>query len=393
VLLDTLQSAFGGLFVSLVINFAAVYARRLDASPALLSVLLAAPFTGALVSPIVVARLPASVSPRRIALLIGIGRLLVLAVPLTSSAAVFIALMLGMYLFGTLPSPYIVDTMGRLYPAAIRGRYIGYSRIALTVGLVVGAPIGGFVLDSVGPAVLFPIGAVVGLLGAFAYAGLRPGPEVAARTPPSVRSTFSLVRQDPPYAVAVVALAIWGFGVLIAGPFYPVILVNRFGVSYEQVGFLSLVQSACWFLSYLYLARRIDRLPAVVVLAVSMLLSAMLPLAYLFAPSPTLLSVGYAANGFSAGGVDLALLQVLVRAAPPGRTPQYTALLNAVAGARGIAAPFVGSALGADNLFGTSGVLAAGSVMCVAGTVLALRATKRPYSTGVKPSVWPGGAL
>ena len=52
VAIDTFQSALAGLFVALALNFAGVYAQRLNAGPVLLSVLLAAPFTGALLSPL-----------------------------------------------------------------------------------------------------------------------------------------------------------------------------------------------------------------------------------------------------------------------------------------------------------------------------------------------------
>jgi predicted MFS family arabinose efflux permease len=371
--LDLLQSFLGGLFVALVANFAAVYARHLDASAFLLSVLLAAPYTGALISPIVVARLPPTLGPREIAVQIALGRLLILVVPLTQSPAVFIALMVGMYLLVTLPSPYVVDVMTRLYPTAVRGRYIGYSRIALTAGLTIGAPVGGFVMDHYGPAVLFPLGAVVGVLGAFAYSRLRPGLASQLPTRSSIRATFHLLAEDRPYAFVVAAITIWGLGALLAGPFYPIMLVNRFGVTYQQVGFLTLVQSACWFISYVYLARRIDRLPAERVMLASMLLSAVLPASYLLAPSPEFLVIGYAANGCAAGGTDLGLLQLIVRSAPPGRAPQYTALVNAVAGARGIIAPFAGSLLGADGMLGTSGVLIAGTALCVAGAAVILR--------------------
>ncbi len=374
VTLDLLQSFLGGLFVALVANFAAVYARHLDASAFLLSVLLAAPYTGALISPIVVARLPPTLGPREIALPIALGRLLILVVPLTHSPAVFIGLMVGMYLLVTLPSPYVVDVMTRLYPTAVRGRYIGYSRIALTAGLTAGAPVGGFVMDHYGPAVLFPLGAVVGVLGALAYSSLKPGPPSQRPTPSSIRATFHVLGEDRSYALVVVAFTIWGLGALLAGPFYPIMLVNRFGVTYQQVGFLTLVQSVCWFISYVYLARRIDRLPAQRVMLASMLLSAVLPAAYLLAPSPEFLTIGYAANGCAAGGTDLGLLQLIVRSAPPGRAPQYTALVNAVAGARGVIAPFAGSALGADGALGTAGVLIVGTALCIAGAAVTLRA-------------------
>lgn len=382
-ILDLLQSFLGGLFVALVANFAAVYARHLNASSLLLSVLLAAPYTGALISPIAVARLPATIGPRGIALQIAVGRLLMLAVPLTASPAIFIALMVGMYLLVTLPSPYVVDVMSRLYPQTVRGRYIGYSRIALTAGLTLGAPIGGFIMDTYGPGVLFPLGATIGVLGAFAYANLKPGGGPKAPLPPTIAATFRLIREDRPYALGVAAVAIWGFGALLAGPFYPIMLVNRFNVSYQQVGTLTLAQSICWFASYLYLARRIDRLPAPKVMLVSMILSALLPLSFLLAPSPTFLLVGYAGNGFAAGGVDLGLLQLIVRSAPPGRTPQYTALVNAVAGARGVLAPFVGSALASDGVLNPAGVLVAGAVLCLGGAALALPTSKplQPKST------------
>lgn len=66
------------------------------------------------------------------------------------------------------------------------------------------------------------------------------------------------------------------------------------------------------------------------------------------------------------------------RSAQPGQAPRYTALVNAIAGARGMLAPFAGSALGSDGVVGTAGVLIAGAVMCLAGGGLALRDSVHP---------------
>jgi MFS family permease len=175
---------------------------------------------------------------------------------------------------------------------------------------------------------------------------------------------------------------------LLPGPLFPILLVDRFQASYSEIGALGFVTSAAWLIGYLVLSRRIDRLSPLRVIGLSFALCVLQPLCYLFSPNVWWLAPGAVAAGFASAGIDLGGINVLMRMAPRERLPEYSSLLTSIAGGRGLIAPFLGVALASLPWLGANGVLGLAAFLIVAGAALVAR-TSLPAEPDAAPPVVP----
>jgi len=353
------NSLGAGAFTALTINFIPVVARRLDADPLLLSIILAAPFAGSVLNVFSGYWLPRHNRLRFAAVAIGFARGLLFLTPLATGPLSFTLLAVLLYLLIAVPNPIFMEVLRGMYPAEKRARLLSITRIGMTAAITVGSLVGGSMLDNWGPAVLFPLGALLGLVSAGAYSRIRVQEVEVQRFGTS--AAFGLLREDRAFAAYTFAMILWGFGLFMFGPFQPLMLVDRLHASYTEVGVLGFVSSAFWLLSYFYWGRSVDRLGATRVMAISHLLTVLTPLLYWLSPSVWLLVPAAAAMGIANGGIDLAGINAILRLAPPSQVPRYTALINTLLGFRGMVAPFVGSALAAQAWFGFDGV----AILCI----------------------------
>ena len=374
---DMAANIGAGLFTVFTLNFAAVVARRAEADPLILSMILAAPFAGSMVAIFSTYLLPRQNRHAFAARLIATGRVLWLLALITTAPLALAGMVLAHWVLVSLATPVLFEVLRDIYPAARRGRLLSFTRLGLTGSMTVGSVVAGLLLDLLGPNRLLPLGALFGLAGAFAWSRLRTSNE-AASPPQSLGSTFRILGEDRRFRLYTAALACWGFGLLLPGPLFPILLVDKFNASYSEVGILGFVTSATWLGGYLFWSRSIDRWPPLRVIALSFGLCGLLPLCYLVSPSVWFLLPGVAAQGFASAGLDLAGINVLMRLAPRTRLPEYSSLLTSIAGARGLVAPFLGSALAALPWLGVNGVLLLAAALVAVGTVAVARTDAPP---------------
>lgn len=363
---DLGASVGAGLFTVFTLNFATVVARRGDAPAFLLSVMLAAPFAGSMLAILGNYVLPRHNRHAVAARFILAGRSLWLVAAITTTPLALTGLVFGHWILVALVTPVIFETIRDMYPPAERGRRLARTRLGLTASMTGGSLIAGYLLDWFGPQILLPIGSLFGLLGAAAWSRLRVTAG-AVSAPLGLTSLLSIIRQDQRFRRYTVALVSWGFGFLLPGPLYPILLVDQFNASYTEVGLLGLVSSAAWLAGYLVLSRRIDRWSPRLLVGLSFALCLCQPLAYLVSPSVWLLLPGVAAVGLASAGIDLGGINLLMRLAPHARVPEYSSLLTSIAGLRGLVAPFVGSTLIGLPGAGPKGLLLVSLLLIIVG--------------------------
>ena len=364
--LDVASNSLSGLFAGFTLQFVPVVARRMEADVFLLAFILAAPYIGSIVTIFAGYLLPQRRQVLFAGVLLGLGRAALALVFFTTTPLQFSLVVLIAWVVFTFPNPLMVDLTRRRYPAENRGRLLGYVWMCWTMGATAGSVVCGWSMDIWSPQLLFPIGAVFGVLGAVAYT-LISIPDEDHKPRFGALSTLRILREDRSFALYTAAWFVWGLGGILASPLYPIILVNRLSASYTQVGVLNFVTSAAWFLSYVFWGSRIDRLSPVRALMVSFMLNALVPIVYLVSPNVWYVAIASATIGFINGGIDLAGLNSTIQLAPQGRLPQYSALQTVVVGVRGVIAPFAGSALAASPWMGIDGVLVVASITTLLG--------------------------
>lgn len=375
VLYDAANGLGNGLFTALVINFVPVIARRNGADALLLAALAAAPFAANVVGLLGVAWLPTTGRARYLALVQALGRGVFLFALLGDWPIVLLVMLFGYYLSYALTMPLLLDALRDMYPDRWRGRLMGYVRIIQNCSAALAAPLAGWLMDVAGQRALLVLGALFGVLGAAAFRKVTfSGDSSAVRTSPWA-ALGSFVR-DPLYRGIALAWVVWGFGGFMALPLYPLVMVDRLGVSYAQVGLISLALAVGGLASYWVVGMYVDRGGGRWALLIGFALAAPTPLVYQLAPSVEWLALAGLLNGLGFGAMELGWASLLLRLAPGAERARIPAVLNFFTGIRGIIAPFVGVALASWPLLGVSGTLWISALVGFAGVALLAHAAR-----------------
>jgi MFS family permease len=363
-----------GLFNALVGGFLAVIARREGAEPLLLAALAAAPFAANMLSIFSGFWMPGDrYRVRYVATLLVLGRAMFLPAVLTTGPVALLAMGFGMWLTQAIVAPQQVDIWRGTYPQRLRARVLGYLRVIQSASAIVAAPLGGLLIDRLGPGALLSMGAGLGMLGAAGYSQVRPAPVAAANQRFTPLESLRVLREQPAYRGLVAAWVVWGLGSFMAAPLYALVLVDRFQAGYAEVGVLQLVGAASGLLAYLFLGQYLDRRGGFGATPLGFLMAALVPVVYMLAPSLPLLAVAFVLQSVGTSVFDLGWQVALVSRVSDEHRLRYQAAHTSITGVRGVAAPFLGSlAIGLGLSIGAT--LLISGLLGVAGACIMARA-------------------
>jgi MFS family permease len=276
--------------------------------------------------------------------LVGRGALLLTA--LAASVPGLLIIITVFWILDSWASPAYIQAIQHLYPARQRARVISMTRLWMVGGILIATPLAGWVLDHWGFRALLPLAGVSAVVSALIFWPLLRGvPDIPPATSPTATSPWHMIRADGRLGLYLAGTLLFGLSSVISNPIYPAIQVDRLNLSYTAVGLLGLVQSAAWFITYLFLGRLADRFGDKLILVAVALINALVMLPYIWATAAWMLLPSFIAAGVVAAGADLAGLTVLIDIAGPERTPDYAAVNATLTGVRGLAGPFIGSFL------------------------------------------------
>lgn len=333
--------AYGPYHAALL--FVPVVLQRLGAGPELIALYQSASYIGFFLVPVTARLIPERGVQHFLAWLWGIGRAFFGAMGLALSAPVMLVLSVAANFFESFPSPAYTRVIQAIYPAAMRGRALGYVRLGLAVGMLAATPVSGWILDALGYGALFPIAGACGIAAAMAFSRIRivesGAPRHAGR---SLRELWDVLRRDRRYQYYLLSVAAFGFGGLLPISFFPSVIVDRLNLSYTALSLLGGAQSVMWLLGYLVWGHFFDRFTGVPVLRVLYVLMAVIPASFLVATSGWMLLPAFIAQGLGSAGIDLAFQNCTIELSRDDRTYEYAALLRTVIGVRGLIGPLLG---------------------------------------------------
>ncbi|GJQ28746.1 MAG: hypothetical protein HBSAPP03_06300 [Phycisphaerae bacterium] len=268
--------------------------------------------------------------------------------------------------YWSLTVPYLISSIGvagatpalggllkDLYPDATRGR--AYS-VMWGVSMVVGAGFGygvGRWLDHDADAFRWylPLAAMLQLLGvgvcvwlaeaaghndARVVAGACAGSMWRRVTEP-ISHAKDVLREDPIFARYEAAYMTYGVGWMVAYALLPMLVTDKFGLSYEaatastQTPYLLAIVACLWPAGLL-----MDRLGPMRSTGISFALLSVYPLLYLWAADAGQLAVASVAYGMAHAGASVGWMLGPVSLAPsPAKVPQYVAIHATLVGIRG----------------------------------------------------------
>ncbi|MEZ4640881.1 MAG: MFS transporter [Caldilineaceae bacterium] len=211
-----------------------------------------------------------------------------------------------------------------------------------------------------------PVGWPDGYLATVLFARLQvdEGPLPPRETKP-ISSLFDILRRNRTYALYLLGISIYGFGALLGFALYPIVQVDRLGLSYSQIGLLGLAQSVFWLLGFIIWGKLIDKKGGLWVLRFNCAIGAIIPACYIWADNAWLLLPAFIAQGIVAAGIDLGFINTSIQLAEPDKVVEYSALQTTSIGLRGILAPVAGSLLLRAGMTDVT-IFAVGTVLVVA---------------------------
>ncbi|MDH7571568.1 MAG: MFS transporter, partial [Armatimonadota bacterium] len=248
-------------------------------------------------------------------------------------------------------------------------RIMSYNRIAFTAtAALVALPVGALLKYPSAYRVVFPIAAVVGMIGSFIYLQIenlyrdRWPPEPprvplrerlalaslwcsARKTGRFLSDTFRIFGEDAGYRWFALSVFTYGFGNLMIMPLIPIYQVDRLHISTAQIGLLAQVAQVTSIFAYFYWGRFVDLKSPLRGVVINVLLNACIPLIYFFSGSAWHLVPAFLLTGVTNAGIDLSYFNSILSFANEENVARYQALHSFLLGIRGTLAPFAGVAV------------------------------------------------
>ncbi|OGP33537.1 MAG: hypothetical protein A2X93_06720 [Deltaproteobacteria bacterium GWC2_56_8] len=300
-----------------------------------------------------------------------LGRLILLGMFYVTAPFWYTVVIFAYMIVTAIPFPSYASIMKTNYPDEHRGKLMAYVRVGIAVSWVAASALAGWVLekDTYNFRYIFPVAAVFGALSALQFRSIRVRREKREREPFAGTSHLLRPLKDGAFLRFVTVYSLFEFGLLMALPVFPLVLVDEVGISNLATGVYGSIFSMMWLLGFFFWGRQLDAHPVKRVLVLIFAIASATPLLYLFTRDIYALGVAQATAGFTFAALELTNYVVITRIASEGEVARYTAANIAIGGIRGATAPFLGTALFA--VAGGGAVFGVSLAMCVGALVLA----------------------
>ena len=331
-----------GVFYACIIPFTQVVLRRQGATVDMLALYTALLFVGSVFTSFSIVLMRRRRTINIIVFCWLLGRSLFLLTAFVTGAVQLMAIGIVFWLLEAFVIPAYTRVIQKIYPESGRGKVMSTVRMGRVSVILLVTPLAGWALDRVGYQVLFPIGALFGILATYLFTriDLDEG-ELPPRQTKTFADLWQIVRSDRNFAVYLLSYSLFGLGGLLSWPLYPVVQVDRLQLSYSDIGLLGLVESVTWFLSYLFWGRTIDKRGGLFVVRAIAAISIVTPLTYMSAQSLWMLMPSAIARGLGMAGFELGRISAGIQLADPEKVTEYAAIQSTVVGLRGLVAPLV----------------------------------------------------
>jgi MFS family permease len=345
--LDLLSASFAGVFVGFVVPFMPVLVRRTGGSEVEVSLVIAAPFIGHLLSPLFVYLLSGLPPVPVVALTSTLARVVFLVGVLCSAEPLFVGTAyVGFWVLTLANIAAYTTLMQDIYPDEHRATAMGRVRIGGNLAGIITATIGGAVLQlTAEPMRVLAVATALSLVGSLAFFWIRHERPAAPVRVAGPRQLVKMSFADRAFRRYLGAFMVLGFGNLMGATIFPLLMVDRFDAPNAFIGVYAAISAASTMAGYAFWGRLIDRGSSVALTVANSALLIALPLGYLLAPNALFLLPMAVVTGFTVAGGDLTFITNMVQMAPRGRVSDYMAAQSFALGLRGTVAPFAASAL------------------------------------------------
>ncbi len=352
--IDLGATSLFSLFNVVINQFYVAFAIQQGASHLQVGLLSAAPAVGLLFSPIWAGMIQRAGNPRPFFMIPNfIGRALLILPALFQDPAVYVVAVVLFQLLMGIQAPAYAAVVSRIYPSDLRGRIMGYVRVAMGLLMIPLAYMVGSWSDAAGPSGPLIAAAVAGVLSIGLFNAIRiPNanvPEQAVKQQPRVKrfplqDQWDLLRGNKVLAIFMGATTLSGFGNMLASPLYQLIQVDVLALSNVQIGLARVAYFTALLLTFLLAGWMIDRFDIKYTLLAGVAAYAIVPLLYGIWGTYAAVVAGNAIQGIGEAIWDIGILAFVMRLAP-GREATVFGLHLMLFGIRGTIGPMLSTSL------------------------------------------------
>ena len=257
---------------------------------------------------------------------------------------------------GSIGTPAWAAFVPMIVPLRIRGRYMSL-RSMIQVGCsVVAVPAAGFIITGLhgyptGYQASFLISMALGLTAAFFFSRI-PLPHandeeqrVPADSNAAGKVTVHTGRREwrSPFGRFMLGAFVWTVSSAVAGPFYVVFMTQGLGLKARDIGLLASFATAAQLVGYALLGRYVDRRGSRLVVVLSALGLAIVPLGWLLVKNWWAILPLHVLAGVATAGYGLASFNLLLEVTPENGRASYTGAYYTLLAVAATIAPLVGS--------------------------------------------------
>ncbi len=340
---DFLAGILFGISVGLILPFIFLVARRLGASPFQLALLASAPFYGSLISFYWAHKAQSGSKKSFVVWGSIVSRSLLLFTLFINTPFPFSLVLFFSQFLGPMIDPAYVGIMSEVYPDSHRGKAMGYVRIGASLAVIASCFFGGKFLDLFGYRLIFPVGAIFGILSSLVFARMDVSEKEPVEVPKfEVKEILRIMKKDSNFSVFEIFYFIFGFGNLLFVPVFPIFLVDTLGISNFDAGKLSVAAGIFGLIAVYFWGHIIDKKGARFSIPFAVFGLGFAPFLYFFAKDMRFLYAASIISGICFAGLDLLILNSMIEFSNKTLAPKYHAIHTTFMGIRGIVAPFLG---------------------------------------------------
>jgi len=244
--------------------------------------------------------------------------------------------------------------MGDIVPEKIRGRYFGKRNMIISSVSFFTTLIGGWILgltnNITGFSIIFFLAVLSGMVSIY-YLGKIP--DVIYKKPSHKGHKISLhsydfiknFRRYRNFSTFTIHMALLGFAVNVASPFFVVYMLQNMNIGYEWFAVITAIEILIAILSQRYWGKLSDRIGDRIVMTVCNILIIFYPFFWLFAKNQYHLMLIGAFSGFAWSGFDLSSFNYLLDVTPPQKRPIYISNYKMIHGISLFSGPLIGGFL------------------------------------------------
>ncbi len=354
--IDFSGSILYALFNVVFNQFYVPMAIRHGASNVDVGLLTAAPAIGMLLSPLW-ASFIGTKSPKPYVLWpLTVARLSLAVVGFVLTPWMFVAMSFFINFLNGVQAPAYPALLSRIYPPTLRGRLMGYVRVAQGFLLIPIAYVIGRWIEISGDRWPLVIAAITGTISVIVFCRVRevevaPQPEQTITvevTPPStwktnIRNQWLMVKNNRALAVFLVATTATGFGNLLAGPIYQIYQVHLLNLNSGQLGVTRVLYYISLLIAYFLLGWVIDKFSPKRAMIIGIAGYTLSPLLYILLGTYGGVMISYLLLGIGDAAWDIGCMAYIFKVTP-GKEATAFGLHYLLFGIRGSIAPIVSTA-------------------------------------------------